>query len=51
MSNRKIVERVTIDTFTTQIHHRSLSDLGIGISIKNGVTNDFYGPKTPLKVK
>ena len=50
-SNRQIVERVTIDSLTTQIHDGLLSNLGIGISIKSGVTNDIYGPKTPLKVK
>jgi hypothetical protein len=35
-SNRKIEERDEIDTLNTQIHDRSFSCLGTGISIKIG---------------
>ena len=35
-SNRKIVERGTTDTPNRQLHDRSLSWLGTGISIKSG---------------
>ena len=37
-SNRKIVERDKIDTPSTQIHDRSLSWLGTGISLQYKVT-------------
>ena len=35
-SNRKIIEKETIDTLNTNIHDRSLPWLGTGTSIKRG---------------
>ena len=36
ISNRKFAERNKVDPLYTQIHHRSLSWLGTGSSIKRG---------------
>jgi hypothetical protein len=43
-SERKIVERCTIETPNTHIHERSLSYLGTGISIK-GVRANLWSCK------
>jgi hypothetical protein len=45
-SNRKIIERVRIDTPNTQIHDHSLSWIGIDTSIKREGLK-LYGPILP----
>ena len=50
-SNIKIVERVKVDTFNTQIHDRSLPWLGTHTSLNGGGVKLLLCPPPPLKYK